>query len=218
MFCLSKFKNRSERCIHRPKKTLLRNRFLVNRVWLSEIARQKSPKKTLKADRRIGQSEAFLARQVHRTVESVASKKKRQGSLLVQSDPSGRTTSRTHRHTDKLFCLDQSKAFGPSFKRSPRQHLRLVQSKTFGASFGKSPRTTFVSANNILLTDHPLDRLSYQSITSFGWIILWTDFCIVQSHPSDGSYFTRTFVSTNQNILDKPSRESSHLNGHGPHE
>ena len=41
---------------------------------------------------------------------------------------SGRTTSRTHRHTDKLLRLVQSKSFGRTFGRSPRQHLRLDQS------------------------------------------------------------------------------------------
>ena len=143
---------------------------------------QRSPKKTLEADRRIGQSEAFLSRQVHRTVQSVASKKKRQGSLLVQSDPSGRTTSRTHHHTEKLLRLSQSKAFGASFGRSPRLHLRIGQSHpSDGSSFGR----IFISTNHILQP-----------------IIFRTDFRLDQSHPSAGSSFGRTFVLTNQN----PSR------------
>ena len=161
---------------------------------MSEIARLRSPKKTLDADRRIGQSEAFLSRQVHRTGQSVASKKKRQGSLLVQSDPSGRTTRRTPRHMDKMLRLSQSKAFGASFGRSRRQHLRIGQSHpSDGSSFGQ----IFISTNHILRTDHPLDESSYRPITSFGRIILQTDFRLDQSHPSDGSSFGRTFVSTN---------------------
>ena len=135
-------------------------------MWL------RNPKKTLEADRRIGQSEAFLAGQVHRTVQSVTSTKKRQGSLLVQSDSTGRTTRRTPRHTDKLLWLSQPKGFGASFRQTTRQKLRISQS-------------------------HPSDESSYQPITSFGRIILRTNLRIDQSHPLDGSSFGRTFVSTN---------------------
>ena len=55
----------------------------------------------------------------------------------------------------------------------------------------------FVSTNHILRTDHPSDGFSYRPITSFGRIILRTDFRLDQSHPSAGSSFGRTFVSTN---------------------
>ena len=138
---------------------------------MSEIARLRSPKKTLEDDRRIGQSEAFLARQVHRTVQAVASKKKRKGSLLVQSDPSGRTTRRMHRHTDKFLRLSQSKSFGASFRtisktksssqpiKSLQSILRTISKDNFRigqlhpsdvSSFGR----TFVLTNHILQTDH----------------------------------------------------------------
>ena len=144
---------------------------------MSEIAWLRIPKETLEADWRIGQSEAFLAGQVHRTVQSVMSTKKTQGSLLVQSDSSGRTTRRTPRHTDKLLRLSQSKGFGASFGRTTRQKLRLSQSHpSDGSSFGR----ICVSTNHILWTDHPSDRLSSQPITSIGRII-----------------FRQTFVSTN---------------------
>ena len=180
-----------------------------------EIAWLRSPKKTLEADRRIGQSEASLAGKVHRTDQSVAFTKKRQGSLLVQSDSSGRTTRRTPRHTDKLLQLNQSKGFGASFGRTTRQKLRLSQSHpSDGSSFGR----ICVSTNHILRTDHPSDESAYRPITSIGRIIFRTDFRLDQPHPSvrlssDGLLsrpitsfgriiFGRTFVSTNQ----KPSR------------
>ena len=102
------------------------------------------------------QSEASSAGQVHRTVQSVASTKKRQGSLLVQSDSSGRTTRQTPRHTDKLLRLSQSKGFGASFRRTTRQNLRLSQSHpSDGSSFGR----ICVSTNHILWTDHPSDEI-----------------------------------------------------------
>ena len=177
---------------------------------MSEIAQLRSPKKMLEADLRIGQSKAFLARQVHRTVQSVAFKKKRQGCLLVQSDSSGRTTRRTARHTDKLLWLSQSKAFGVSFGRTTRQDLCIGQSyPSDRSSFGR----IFVSANHILRTDHPSDESSYRPIISFGQIILRTDFRLDQSHPLVGLsldglssrpitsfgwiIFRRTFISTN---------------------
>ena len=170
---------------------------------MSEITRLRSPKKTLEEDRQIGQSEVFLSRQVHRTVQSAASKKKRQGSLLVQSDSSGRTTSQTPRQTDKLLRLSQSKAFGASFGRTTIQYLRIDQSHPLdGSSFGR----IFVLTNHILRTDHPSDGLPSRPITSLGRIILWTDLLIDQSHPSDGSSFGRTFVSTNHILRnDHPS-------------
>ena len=137
-----------------------------------------------------------------------------------------------------------SKTTSPSRPiKSLRSILRTISKDDFhigqshpsdGSSFGR----TFVLANHILRTDHPLDGLFYRPITSFGRIILRTDFRIGQSHPSDGSSFGRTFVSTNQNpsenppddlqvdifvstnqnLSDKPSREASHLNGQVPHE
>ena len=155
---------------------------------MSEIARLRSPKKTLEADRQIGQSEAFLAGQVHRTVQSVASTKKRQGCLLVQSDSSGRTTRRTPRHTDKLLRLSQSKGFRAFFGRTTRQKLRLSQSHpSDGSSFGR----ICVSTNHILRMDHPSDESAYRPITSFGLIILRTNLRIDQSHPSNVSSFGR---------------------------
>ena len=121
---------------------------------MSDIAWVRSPKKTLEADWRIGQSEASLAGQVHRTAQSVTFTKKRKGSLLVQSDSSGRTTRRTTRHTDKLLRLSQSKFFGASF----------------GASFGQTTRQ-----NRQLSQSHPLVGLSSDGLSSdrssFGRII-----------------------------------------------
>ena len=150
---------------------------------MSEIAWLRSPKKTLEADRRIGQSESSLAGQVHRTVQSVAYTKRIQGSLLVQSDSSGRTTRRTPRHTDKLLRLSQSKGFGASFGQTTRQNLRLSQSHP---SDGSSFRRICVSTNHVLRTDHPSNKSAYRPITSIGRIIFWTDFRLDQSHPSVG--------------------------------
>ena len=49
-------------------------------------------------------------------------------------------------------------------------------------------------------------RSSYRPITSFGQIILWTDFRLDQSHPLDGSSFGQIFVSTNHILrTDHPS-------------
>ena len=135
---------------------------------MSDIAWLRSPKKTLEADRRIGQSEAFLAGQVHQTVKSVASTKKIQGSLLVQSDSSGRTTRRTPRHTDKLLRISQSKGFGASFGRTTRQKLRISQSHPLdGSLYGR----ICVLTNHILRTDYPSDESTYRPITSIGRII-----------------------------------------------
>ena len=103
---------------------------------MSDIAWLRSPNKTLEADRRSGQSEAYSAGQVHRTVQSVAFTKKRQGALLVQSDSSGRTTRRTPRHMDKLLRLSQSKGFRASFGQTTRRNRRLSQSHP---SVGLSP-------------------------------------------------------------------------------
>ena len=102
--------------------------FSRQRVCMSEIARLRSPKKTLAAHRGSGQSEASSAGQVHRTVQSVAFTKKRQGALLVQLDSSGRTTSRTPSHTEKLLRLSKSKGFGASFGRTTKQNRWLSQS------------------------------------------------------------------------------------------
>ena len=129
---------------------------------MSEIAWLRSPKKTLEADWRIGQSEALLSGQVHRTVQSVASTKKRQGSLLVQSDSSGRTTRQTPCHTDKLLWLSQSKAFGASFGRTTRQDLRIGQSHPSDeSSFGRS----FVSTNQNP-SENPSDNLQVDIFVS----------------------------------------------------
>ena len=158
---------------------------------MSYIAWLISPKKTLEADRRSGQSEPSSAGQVHRTVQSVAFTKKRQGSLLVQSDSSGWTTRRTPRHTDTLLRLSQSKGFGASFGRTTRQKLRLSQSHpSDGSSFGR----IFGSANHIhrsdylrtdfLRTDHLSDESLVQPITSFGRIIFGRTFFVTNQKPS----------------------------------
>ena len=158
---------------------------------MSDIAWLRSPKKTLEADQRIRQSEASLAGQVHRTIQSVTFTKKRQGFLLVQSDSSGRTTRQTPCHTDKLLWLSQSKGFRASFKRITRQNLRLSQSHPpDGSSFGR----IVGSANHIvrsdylrtdfLWTDHLSDETSAQPITSFGRIILGRTFFVTNQKPS----------------------------------
>ena len=149
---------------------------------MSDIAWLRIPKKTLEADWRSGQSEASSAGQVHRTVQSVAFTKKRQGALLVQSDSSGRMTRLTPLHTNKLLWLSQSKGFGASFGRTTRQNRRLSQSHPSvglssdglsldGSSFGR----IVGSANHILRSDYiRTDFLRDQSetlkiITSHEW-------------------------------------------------
>ena len=147
---------------------------------MSDIAWLRSPKKMLEADRRIGQSEAFLAGQVHRTVQSVTSTKKRQGSLLVQSDSSSRMKRRTPGHTDKLLRISQSIGFRASFGRTTRQKFRISQSHpSDGSSFGR----IFGSADHILRIDHPSYESLDQPIKYFGRIILLTD------HPLDKSTY-----------------------------
>ena len=142
---------------------------------MSDILWLRSPKKTLESDRRSGQSEASLAGQVHWTVQSVAFTKKRQGSLLVQSDSSGRTTRQTPRHTENLLRLSQSKGFRSSFGRTTRQKLWLSQShpsdrSSFGRIIGSANhiRRSDYLRTDFLRTDHPSDKASAQPITSFG--------------------------------------------------
>ena len=159
---------------------------------MSEIARLIIPKKTLEADRRIGQSEAFLARQVHPTVQLVASKKKNKVPFLSnQIRLAGREVGRIVIRTSYFVSANQKPSEHPSddlqdnifvsANQKPSEHpsdnllwtdFRIGQSHpSDGSSFGR----TFLSAKHILRTDHPLDRLSYRSITSFRRIILRTD-------------------------------------------
>ena len=101
------------------------------------------------------------------------------------------------------FGAANRKPLDHPFGRSARLHLHIGQSHpSNGSYFGRF----FVSTNHILRTDHPSDRLSYRPITSFGRIILRTDFRISQSHPSDGPSFARTFVLANHILwTDHPS-------------
>ena len=186
---------------------------------MSEIARLRSPEKTLEADRRIGQSQTFLAGQVHRTVQSVASKKKRQGSLLVQSDSSGRTTSRTHRHTDKLLRLSQSKAFGASLRTISKDELSYRPITSFGRiilrtdfrldqshpSVGSSFGQTSVSTNHILRSDHPSDGLLYRPITPFGRTVIRTDFSYLPITSLGRTIFRTNFRIGQSHPSDGPS-------------
>ena len=159
---------------------------------MSDIAWLRSPKKTLEADRQIGQSEASVTGQVHRMVQSVPFTKKRQGSLLVQSDSSGRTTRRTPRHTDKLLRISQSKGFGASFGQTTRQKFRLSQSHpSDGSSFGQ----IFVSTNHILWTDHPSGESVYRPITSVRKMIRPMDVIGRDESQSEGcDWLSRRFV------------------------
>ena len=227
---VSRVNNRSKRRIRCRKKTLSRNRFLSIAYDCMNSCKEKTKKPKEDAESRsIGSANQKRFNKTSPTdqpIRSVPEDKSDtslygQVSFLIQSDQSRRTTSRTHRHTEKLpLFSNQNPLDGPlddlqttssfcpirilrtDLRTIFRRHFRLVQSESFGRTFGRSSDLIFVLSKQNP-SDGPLDDLQTSSL-SCPIRILRTDFrtifrrhlCLVQSE-SFG-----IFISSNQNPSD----------------
>ena len=116
-------------------------------------------------------------------------------SVLIKTSPSDSPISRVQEEKTKVpFSSNQIRLVG-------RQDGRIViRTSCFVSANQKPSEHPFGRSQKQDLRinqSHPSDGLSSRPITSFGRIILQTDFRLDQSHHLVGSSFGRTFVSTN---------------------